>query len=207
MKNITQGHEMSKIIHLKEKRDTPPHNLLSSKPWEFRRADWENKYFLQILRSQSAKLEKHRAEVYQKRIQRISQLPIHFVLKGGMTYTIQGVFNYRNNEEKMREIYYLAGLMDGMINQISPLLRTDHIKDIYRKVLTLRKILNVNWYGHLDQVLFPIDTFLYNPVKYREKLSGATSMKDFYRIIREGTDEMFDILSLEYVFYTPGREA
>ena len=207
MKNIIQDHEMAKIIQLKEKRATPPDNLLSPKPWEFRRADWENKHFLQMLRSQSAKLEKHRVEVCQNRLERISQLPIHFVLKGGMAYTIQGVFNRRNNEEKMREVYYLAGLVDGMINQVSPLLRTALIKDIYKKVLTLRKILNVNWYGHLDQVLFPIDTYFYNPMEYREKLSGAGSMKEFYRLIREGTDEMFDILSLEYVFYTPGSGA
>ena len=198
---------MDKIIQLKEKRDTAPDNLISLKPWEFRRADWENKHFLQILRSQSTKLEKHRVEVSQTRDKRVSQLPIHFVLKGGMAYTIQGIFNRRDNEEKMREVYYLGGLVDGMINQVSPLLRTNRIEDIYKKVLTLKKILNVKWYGHLDQVHVPIDTELYNHLEYRERLSRANSMKEFYRLIREGTDEMFDILSFEYVFYTPGKGA
>jgi hypothetical protein len=28
-------------------------------------------------------------------------------------------------------------------------------------------------------------------------------MKELYEAIRRGTDEMFDILSLEYVFYCP----
>jgi len=124
-----------------------------------------------------------------------------------MAYTIQGIYINRNNERNMREVYYLAGLMDCMINQINPLLRTDLIRDIYKKAMDLKRILNLNWYGQIDQVLFPIDIRFYNQLEYREALSRARTMKDLYGFIREGTDEMFDILSLEYIFYTPGRGA
>ena len=195
---------MGKVIKLQEKRETPPENLITLKPWEFRRADWENKYFIQMQRSRSSILEQQRMESHQRNKQ-ISSLPVHFVLKGGMTSTMQGLFSCRNNAERMKEVYYLAGLVDGLINQVNPLLRTDLIKDIYKKVLTLRKILNMNWHGQLDQVLFPIDPQFYNHPEYRERLFGAQTMKEFYLFIREGTDEMFEILSCKYVFYTSGR--
>ena len=29
-----------------------------------------------------------------------------------MAFTIQGLFRFRENEEKMREVYYLAGLIN-----------------------------------------------------------------------------------------------
>ena len=188
---------MGKVIQLKDKPHTQSDNLITSRPWEFRRADWESRYFIQMLRSQSAKLEKHRTEIH--------HLPPHFVLKGGMAYTIHGIYSNRNSEEKMREVYYLAGLIDCMINQVNPLLRTDLIRDMYKKVVTFKRMLNMNWYGHIDQVLFPIDIQFYNQSEYRERLSRARTMKELYLLIREGTDTMCAILSCEYSFYTPGR--
>jgi len=63
----------------------------------------------------------------------------------------------------------------------------------------------VNWYGPIDQVLFPLDIQFYNELEYRQVLTETKEMSLLYRVIREATDEMFDILSLEYCFYTPGR--
>ncbi|UCF57033.1 MAG: hypothetical protein JSW15_00650 [Deltaproteobacteria bacterium] len=196
---------MSKIIKLEKKFEAPPDNLITSKPWEFRRADWESKHFIQMLKSQSAKLEMHREEIYKRGDKGVWHLPAHFSLRGGMAYTIQGIYTYRTNEGKMREVYYLAGLIDCMINQVNPLLRTDLIRDMYKKVITHKKELNISWYGQLDQVLFPVDDQFYSSRKYRQTLASAKTMKELYDLIREGIDEVFDILSLEYVFYSPGR--
>jgi hypothetical protein len=196
---------MGKIIKFKEKASSPPDNLIAPKPWEFRWAGWESKHFIQMVRSQSARLEQHRNEVYEKGGEGIWHLPPHFVLRGGMACTIHAVYIYRFNEEKMREVYYLAGLIDCMINRTNPLLRTILIRDMYQKVMTLKGVLNMNWYGSIDQVLFPLDSTHYNDFEYKEALSRARTMKELYHIIRQGTDEMFDILSLEYVFYAPGR--
>jgi len=55
-----------------------------------------------------------------------------------MAYTIRSIFLYRSNEEKMREVYYLAGLVDCMINRVHPLLRTDSISEMYKKIITLK---------------------------------------------------------------------
>ena len=198
---------MGKIIKLQGKSEAPPANLITSKPWEFRRADWESNFFVQTLKSQSAKLENHRKEIHEKGDRGVWHLPPHFVLREGMASTIQGIYRHRENDAKMREVYYLAGLVDCMINQINPVLRTDLIRDLYKRIMALRGSLRVNWYGQMDQVLFPVDEQFFSHLEYKKSLSGAGSLKDLYGIIREGTDEMFDILSLEYVFYAPGRRA
>ncbi|MFH1349826.1 MAG: hypothetical protein ABII26_02710 [Pseudomonadota bacterium] len=198
---------MGDIIRLQEKAGSSPDNLITHEPFEFRRADWENSLFLQMLKSQSEKLERHRQEIYNIGKKGVWQLPPHFILRGGMAYTIQGIYIRREIEDQMREVTYLAGLVDCMINQVNPLLRTALIRDMYKKILELKRGLNMNWFGQIDQVLLPIDPQFYNPQEYRRGLSEAKTMKELYRLIREGADEMFDILSLEYTFYTPGRGA
>ncbi len=196
---------MAKVIQFKERAPSTDLTLVTLKPWEFRRADWESVHFVQMLKSQAEKLEAHRKEVIEKGGAGVWHLPPHFVLKGGLASTIHGIYRMRENEARMRDVYYLAGLVDCMINQVSPLLRTEHLHELYRKVTTLRSILNVNWYGSIDQVLLPLESNYFNEVEYRESLSGAGTMKVLFEAIREGTEEMFDILSLEYCFYTPSR--
>jgi hypothetical protein len=197
---------MAKILKFKEGPGSPPDNVITLKPWEFRGADWESRHFIQMLKSQSEKLEKHRKQVHEKG-SIVSLMPPHFVLKGSMAFTIQGIYSYRTNEAKMREVYYLAGLIDCMINRAAPLLRTDVIKDIYRKVMTLKALVDMTWYSAFDQVLLPLDSWFFNEYEYRNNISGAASAQELYRLIREGTDEMFEILALEYTFYTPSRRA
>ncbi len=158
-----------------------------------------------MLRSQSGVLEKHRKEVYENGAGRVYHLPPHYVLTGSMAFTIQGLFRYRENEEKMREVYYLAGLIDCIIHQVTPLLRTAAIKEMYGKITTLKAFLDMNWYGSMDQVLLPLDAQFHNESEYRGSLVKAPTMIELYRVIKEGTEEMFEILSHEYTFYTPGR--
>jgi hypothetical protein len=196
---------MGKVIKFKESKGSVPDNLITSRPWEFRRADWESGHFIQMLRSQSRVLEKHRKEVHDTGDGRVYHLPPHFVLSGSMAFTIQGLFRYRENEEKMREVYYLAGLIDCMIHQVTPLLRTEAIKEMYGRITTLKALLGMNWYGSIDQVLLPIDSQFHSDTEYRGSLAKAPAMKELYRLIKEGTEEMFVILSHEYTFYTPGR--
>lgn len=194
---------MAEVINLKEKFKKPVDNLICSRPWEFRKANWETIHFIQMLRSQSERLEQHREKISDKGEKGVWHLPPHFSLKGGMAYTIRAIYAHREDEERMREIYYLTGLMDCMINQVNPVLRTDILRAMYKKVFSMKEELNIHWYGHIDQVLLPIDSQLYNEFEYRSLLKNACTMKELYEAIRRGTDEMFDILSLEYVCYCP----
>ena len=196
---------MAKIINLMERFEKEPDNIITSKPWEFRRVAWKSKFFIQMLKIQSIRFEKQKRAIVQKGNARNDDIPPHVILDGGLAHTIQGLYMSRHNEEKMREIYYLSGLIDCMINQVNPLLRTDLISDIYQKVTTLKRILNIHWYGEMDRVLFPLEPELFNHIQYKERLKNRKTMKELYLEIRKGTDEMFDILSAEYTFYTPGR--
>jgi len=184
---------MAEVINLKDKFKKPTDNLICSRPWEFRRADWETIDFIQMLKSHAARPEQHREKI----------LPPHFLLKSGMPYTIRAIYANRENEERMREVYYLTGLMDCMINQVNRVLRTDLLRAMYKKVFAMKEALNIHWYGPLDQVFLPIDSRFYNEFEYRALLKNASTMKELYGAIRMGTDEMFDILSHEYVFYCP----
>jgi hypothetical protein len=197
---------MGKVIHLQEKLQKPSGNLICLSPWEFRRSDWGGRHFIQMLKSQSTRLEYHRDEICKKGGKGVWHIPSHFSLKGGMFYTIRAMYTCRDNEYRMREIYYLAGLMDCLINQVNSILRTDLLKAMYNKVFEMKRDLNIHWYGPLDQVLLPVESQFYNEFEYRSSLTRACTMKALYRAIRTGTDKMFDILSLEYVFYCPGVE-
>jgi hypothetical protein len=195
---------MAEIIKLDNKFRKSDGDLICAVPWEFRKADWETAHFVQMLKSQSVKLQKHRRDISERGGKGVWNLPSHFSLKGGMTYTIKAIYSNREDEKRMREAYYLTGLMDCMINQVNPILRTDVLRSMYKKVFSMKDTLNIHWYGPLDQVLLPIDSEFYNECEYRALLKKARTMKELYSAIRRGTDEMFDILSLEYVFYCPG---
>lgn len=184
---------MGEIINLHGDSDSRSNNLIVSTPLEFRRADWSTPNFIQMLRALSSKLEKEPK----------GSLPPHYSLEGGTAFTIRALYAHRKDEASMKEVYYLAGLLDCMINQVNPVLRTDLLRDMYKKIFSMKEALGVNWYGPLDRVLLPLGPWLYDEQAYRASLSGAGTMKALYQAIRKGTDEMFRILSLEYVFYCP----
>jgi hypothetical protein len=194
---------MAEIIDIKSKLQKLPHKVITTVPWEFRRSHWETTYFIQMLRSQSDKLESNYAKYSAGDHHSSLDLPIHFRLDDGMAYTIRAIFGNRLDKEKMLEIYYLAGLMDCVINQINPILRTALLRGVYKKIFEMKEALNVHWYGPVDQVLLPIDIQFFNEFEYRLSLKTARTLKDLYAAIRKGTEEMFDVLSTAYVFYCP----
>lgn len=197
--------DMAKIIDIKSRIETTSGNLIISAPWEFRYSYWTGKYFLLVLKTDADDLERRLRDLVKlDHCRDRENLPPHTPLNGGMAYTVHAAFICRDNEARMREVYYLAGLIDCMTRQVNPLLRTDLIRHLYQKVMTMKGLLNVNWYGSMDQVLLPLDRRFFKKEDYRKTLAGAESMKALYRAIRQGTDAMFDILAREYVFYAPG---
>lgn len=190
---------MARVIPFKKSSSKGSDSLITSSPWEFRRAPWKGKHFVQMLKVYWDGFEYHPAEE--------KTIPPHYLLKNGLAHTIHGIYIYRNNPDKMKEVYYLAGLIDCMINRINPVLRTDLIRDIYKKIRDLKKNLNMNWYGRMDQVLFPIDIQFFDHFKYEEGLKKANTLKELYDLISRGTDEMFHVLSSEYIFFTPNERS
>jgi len=197
---------MGKVIQLQPRLNQVADNLITSEPWEFRTSHWETAYFIRMSKLHSGKLEYEFECDSGKGHKDVRHLKSHLILKGSMAYTILAMFSYRENEEKMLEVYYLTGLMDCMINQVNPILRTHIFRSMYKKVFAMKDTLDIHWYGPLDQVLLPIDSWFYNASEYRSSLNRARTMKELYHAIRKGTTEMFDIISREYVFYCSGKE-
>jgi hypothetical protein len=194
---------VGQIIDFSSRAKKVPDNLVTSVPLEFRQADWETVYFVQMLRSDSLTFESRKRRMLQDENRNPVQPPAHFSLRDGTASTLRALFIYRDGEDRMRQVYFLAGLMDCMINQVSPILRTALLRDMYKKIFLMKKDLGITWHGPLDQVLLPIDRRFFNVEHYRGTLRAAATMKKLYEQIMQGTGEMFDILSRKYVFYLP----
>jgi hypothetical protein len=187
---------MGKIIHIQDRfPKLSPGKQLPSGPWEFRRAYWRTPFFAQMLRPLADKLVDSQEPP--------GSIPPHFSLNRGLASTVHAMYINRLDPHKMRETYYLVGLTDCMINQVNPVLRTDILRAMYKKVFAMKADFNIHWHGSLDQVLLPIDSQFYNEAAYRSAIRSAETLKTLYRAIREGTDKMFDILSHEYIFFCP----
>jgi len=194
---------MAQVIDISSRTGKYLHNVVASEPLEFRQPDWGTSVFVQMLRSDAREFERRRQQHPRSAGRGPDRLPPHFSLRDGTASTIRAMFVYRDLEPRMREVYLLAGLIDCMINRVSPILRTALLRDMYKKIFMMKKDLGVTWHGPLDQVLLPIDPLFFNAGRYQAALRTATTMKEVYEEIRKGTEEMFDILSLKYVFYLP----
>lgn len=188
---------MAEIIQLHKRSTEKEDDLITPRPFEFRRAPWKSSHFIQVARTDWNGHNNIASEP--------PGVPAHFVLKGSLADTILGIYSHRNDADKMKEVYYVAGLIDCLVNQVNPLLRTFVINDIYKKISLLKGALNLNWYGHIDSVLLPMAPRMYDREKYRERIWCGRTLKDLYVLIRHGTGEMFEILSQEYIFFTPGE--
>jgi hypothetical protein len=195
---------MAKIIDIRSRSEKWPDTRIASTPLEFRRAGWELSSFIQMLRSDSEEFERKRRHMPGAWRTEPGQLPPHFSLRNGTASTLRALFLYRDREERMREVYFLAGLIDCMINQINPILRTALVRDMYKKIFLMKKDLGVAWHGPLKRVLLPVDPLLFSQQEYQGALRASGSLKELYDVIRKGTGELFDLLSSKYVFYLPG---
>ncbi len=179
-------------------------NLITPEPLEWRRGDWISGHALMCTREESKRFEAHRLEAYQvKGHKHIGFVPNHFKLDGGCHYTVMGLFAHRRDEAMMRRVYYLAGLMEGVTNVPSPILRTDLLRRVYQSIMEEREHLGVVWRGHVRHFLLPLHTDFYNPNRFHHHVATAASLKDLYREVRGETDAQFDILAQHYVFYLP----
>jgi hypothetical protein len=194
---------MAELIDLTKKL---PHleNLLALKPLEWRRGDWLTGHAMLCTREESKRFEAHRAEAYRvKGHKHIGFVPNHFKLDDGYYYTVLGLFRHRDDEAMMRRVYYLAGLMEGVTNAPSPILRTDLLRRVYQSIMEERERLEVVWRGQVRHFLLPLHVDRYNPNLFYHHIVGAESLKDLYEKIRIETDIQFDILVKHYVFYLP----
>ncbi|HDM76397.1 MAG TPA: hypothetical protein ENG51_07990 [Deltaproteobacteria bacterium] len=193
---------MAEIIDIHGK-NKPPDNVINSSTFQFRWADWESGNPIQCTVMEAEKYEKHRIETIRDGHKHISFVPSHFALTGGYFYTIRGIFDYRNDDNRAIDVYHLAGLMECVVNSTAPILRTDLLRSVYKKILSLKNILNVKWQGNVNHFLLPLHPDFYNPSLFLTKLNTCETLNDLYKTIKIETRKQYDIIKTTYVFYLP----
>lgn len=155
-------------------------------------------------RQESLRFEKHRQQaLIAPGHQHIAFVPSHISLEDGYHYTILGLFRYRTNEQKMRRVYRLAGLMECVTNASSAILRTDLLRRFYQMILEERETLNVVWRGNVRHFLLPVYPELRDPNLFFYRVEKAESLKELFQTIEADTNEQLDIIGQNYVFYVP----
>ena len=193
---------MAEIIDFRQK-NVLPSNVISSSTFQFRWADWDSGNPIQCTIHEAEEYEKHRTETIRKGHKHIAFVPNHFALTGGYYYTIRGIFEYRNDESSALELYYLAGLMECVVNSTAPILRTDLLRSVYKKILSLRNSLNIRWQGNINHFLLPLHPDFYSPSLFISKLNTCETLNDLYKTIKIETQKQYNIAKEMYVFYLP----
>jgi hypothetical protein len=192
---------MANVIDLSSRLKTGQ-NLISSSPLEFRRGEWLTGYAILCSRDESEKLEAQRLKATSERPP-VTLVPNHLTLDGGCHYTVFWLFRFRQDEERMRRLYRLAGLMECITKAPSPVLRTDLVRRFFKVINEERESLNVSWKGNVRDFLFPLHAEDYGPEAFTGTIAGALSMKDLLDGIEREANSQFDILAKRYVFYVP----
>ncbi len=192
---------MADIIDLSS-RFKPGHNLIAISPLEFRKGEWLSGSPILCTREESAKLEAQRRKATPDRPP-ITLVPNHFTLDGGYHYTCLWLFRFREDEKRMRRLYWLAGLMECVTRAPSPVLRTDLVRRFFKIINEEREKLNVSWRGNVRSFLLPLHAEHYAPGVFIDTVSSAQSLKELLAGIERETNSQFDILADSYVFYVP----
>ncbi len=193
---------MAEVIDIRGNRALPDNRIVSS-TFDFRWADWEAGKPIQCIKAEAEKYERHRAKSIREGHIHISFVPSHFSLTGGYFYTLRGIFSYRNDDTRAMEVYLLAGLMECVMNGTAPILRTDLLRSVYKKILSLKDSLRVTWQGDVDNFLLPLHPNLYGPTLFLSRVNGCETLKDLYKTIKIETQRQYEIIKEAYVFYLP----
>ena len=192
---------MADIIDLSS-RLKPANNLIAISPLEFRKGEWLSGSAILCTREESARLEAQRRKATPLRPP-ITIVPNHLTLDGGYHYTCLWLFRFREDEVRMRRLYWLAGLMECVTKAPSPVLRTDLVRRFFKIINEEREKLNVSWRGNVRNFLLPIHAQHYDPGAFTAAIGSAPSLKELLACIEKETNCQFDILADSYVFYVP----
>jgi hypothetical protein len=194
---------MADIIDLSA-RFKPENNLIASTPLEFRKGGWLSGSAILCTREESAKLEAQRRKTT-RCSHSITIVPSHVRLDGGYHWTALWLFRFREDEQRMRRLYRLAGLMECVTKAPSPVLRTDLVRRFFKIINEEREKLNVSWKGNVQEFLLPLLPEHYDSSVFNDIAGNALFLKELLVGIEEETNSQFDILSGSYVFYVPEK--
>ena len=193
---------MADIIQFRPETE-PTDNLIIRKPLEMRWGDWQGGLPMQLLKEESHRFEKYREEAHKKGHLHPAKAPNHFPLHHGTDTTLWALYRWRHDADRMRDVYYLAGLMECMTLVPHSILRTVMVRTFYKTLQELKEKLQVKWHGQVHHFLLPMATHHRSENDFSRHLQCAKTLQELFQAIREETEEQFLILGSEYVFYLP----
>jgi len=193
---------MGDIIHLGSSQEGAE-NIILRKPLEMRWGDWHGGFPIQVYRPEARRFEAYRESVARSGHFHAAGVPSHFVLRDGLDTTFWALWRWKQEPDRMREVYYLAGLMECVTHVPHSVLRSVMIRPFYRHLMEVQEALDVRWRGRVHHFLFPMGTQHRGIHTFRQRIQEAESLRKLLEAIREETQEEFLILGSEYVFYVP----
>lgn len=185
--------------------EPPDDHIICQKPLRLRWGDWQTPHVIQVHVGSAAVYEDQRAEDLAAGRPLGHQMPAHFTLDGGMNETALALLRHRASEESLRQVSYLAGLMECLTNIPCAILRTDLIRRVYQEAQQLIREYNLNWRGRVGHFLLPVMEDAQDPKRLEKAVRDIDSLKDFFSTVRLITDQRHDALAKDFVFYFPRR--
>ncbi len=192
---------MAKVIPFPD-RSGGESNLIQNEPFCFRRADWGVREPVQVNSQEAAAFEEKRAKALGQG-RPITFAPHHLVLRGSLSQTTWALFRAREDESRMRRVYYLAGLMELAIKVPHHLLRTDLIRRVFEQIESLSTELGLRWRRGSEGFLLPLPPARYPLNRFPHALAQAPSLKKLLSSLNSETNIQFDLAGRLFVYYLP----
>ena len=192
---------MSKVIPFPQKKD-PAGHFITQKPFRFRRAEWETRTPAMVGLHQAALFEEH-LEDSAGPDRQVSFVPPHVPLKGGLGQTVMALYNHRNDEVLMKQVYLLAGMMELATRLSHGLLRTDLIRRLFENIQNLSISLNLRWNSGKEGFLLPLPESLYPCSRLARNLEPARTFKELLHLLETETKAQFGLAAEHFVYYLP----
>lgn len=192
---------MSDVIHFPN-RPLVADTLIIEEPMCFRRADWASAYPVQVHRHSSELHELNRAEAA---FPPGGQTPPHLVLRGSLARTLTGLYYFRKDEEAMKKVFFLAGLMELATALPHQVMRTDLIRRVFQRIDKLSDEMGVRWHSGAEGFLLPLGPDYQPREGLGAAVTGAETLKKLLLSVQAETDHQFRLACGWFVYYLPGR--
>jgi len=177
-------------------------NLVCAKPLCFRCCDWGGVEPAQVSLPESNKYESRRKKALLQG-EPLSFAPPCLTLRGSLAYTAQALFSRRDDEKAMREVYFLAGLMELATGLAHDVLRTDMIHRLFGVIGEISADLGLQWPSWQEGFLLLLTDREYPRSHLADRLARAETLKELLETLRQETDVQFDLAAQGYVYYVP----
>ncbi|RJX28137.1 MAG: hypothetical protein C4525_17115 [Desulfarculus sp.] len=180
-------------------------HVITDQPMRLRWGPWRVSRVIQAHVGAAAVYEDFRADCLRAGRDPSAQMPPHFSLEGGLQDTALALLRHRADAQAQARVCYLAALLEALLNAPSPVLRSDLIRRVYQEVERLSAQLSLRWRGGESRFIPPVNQDAADPRRFERTVASLATLREFLETIQALSQERYQILSRDYVFYYPPR--